>query len=124
MKPEKSSRSWILRIQDIIHSIDKISHYLETITLTKFRKNTLIQDAVVRNFEIIGEASKHIPIKIKNKYPDIPWKEMNGMRNVLIHEYFDMEEEIVWHTAKKHLPELMRLLKDMPLPDSTPQDKP
>lgn len=63
-------------------------------------------DAVVRNFEVIGEASKHVPSSIKNHYPDIPWGEMNGMRNLLIHEYFDVEADIVWHTAKKQLPKL------------------
>lgn len=122
MKPEKFSRSWILRIQDILHSIEKISHYLEKITLAEFRKNNLIQDAVVRNFEIIGEASKHIPSTVKIRFPNIPWKEMNGMRNILIHEYFDMESDIVWHTAKKHLPELKRLLTEIPTQKPTLRD--
>jgi uncharacterized protein with HEPN domain len=111
----KSSRNWILRIQDILQSIDKIDHYLEKITLTEFRKNGLIIDAVVRNFEIIGEASKHIPNTIQSLYPDIPWKEMNGMRNILIHEYFDMEADIVWHTAKKQLPKLKKQLRNIPI---------
>lgn len=116
MNREKSSRNWILRIQDIIQSINNIELYLEKITLAEFRKSNLIKDAVVRNFEIIGEASKHIPISIQSLYPDIPWKEMNGMRNILIHEYFDMEDDIVWHTAKKHLPKLKKQLVKIELP--------
>lgn len=115
MNRAKSSRSWQLRIQDILQSIDKIILYLEKITLAEFRKTGLIIDAVVRNFEIIGEASNHIPNTIKSQYPDIPWKEMNGMRNILIHEYFDMEADIAWHTAKKHLPKLKEQLENIRL---------
>lgn len=115
MKHEKSSRNWTLRIQDILQSIDKVVHYLEKITLTEFRKNELIIDAVVRNIEIIGEASKFIPTSIKDRYPNIPWKEMNGMRNVLIHEYFGVEADIVWHTAKRQLPQLKKQLESISL---------
>lgn len=115
MNREKSSRSWILRIQDILLSIDKITQYLDKITLAEFKKSNMIIDAVVRNFEIIGEASKHIPKTIKSLYPDIPWKEMNGMRNILIHEYFDMEADIAWHTAKIHLPKLKEQLESIKL---------
>ena len=115
MNRAKSSRSWQLRIEDILQSIDKIILYLEKITLVEFRKTGLIIDAVVRNFEIIGEASNHIPTAIKSQYPVIPWKEMNGMRNILIHEYFDMEADIAWHTAKKHLPKLKEQLENIPL---------
>lgn len=115
MKHEKSSRNWALRIQDILHSIDKVAHYLGKITLTEFRKNELVIDAVVRNIEIIGEASNSIPTSIKNCYPNIPWKEMNGMRNVLIHEYFGVEADIVWHTAKRQLPQLKKQLEKISL---------
>lgn len=111
MNHAKSSRIWTLRIQDILQSIDKITLYLEKISLTEFRKNDLIIDAVIRNFEIIGEASNHIPDTIKIQYPNIPWKEMKGMRNIFIHQYFDMEADIAWHTAKKHLPKLKAQLE-------------
>lgn len=115
MNRAKSSRNWTLRIQDILKSIDVIDQYLEKVTLTEFRKSRLIIDAVVRNFEIIGEASNHIPKTIQNQYPDIPWKDIIGMRNVLIHEYFDMEADVVWHTAKKHLPTLRAQLENIKL---------
>lgn len=115
MNPAKSSRSWQLRVQDIFQSIDKIILYLENITLSEFRKTGLIIDAVARNFEIIREASNHIPNAIKSQYPDIPWKEMKGMRNILIHEYFEIEADIAWYTAKKHLPKLKEQLENIPL---------
>lgn len=85
MNHAKSSRRWILRIQDILQSIDKITLYLEKISLVEFRKNDLFIDAVVQNFEIVGEANNHVPDTIKIQYPDIPWKEMKGMRNIFIH---------------------------------------
>lgn len=116
MNRAKSSRSWQLRVQDILQSIDKITVYLEKITLAEFRRTGLIIDAVIRNFEIIGEASNHIPTAIKIKYPNIPWKEMKGMRNILIHEYFDMEADIAWYTAKKHLPKLKEQLLNIDYP--------
>jgi uncharacterized protein with HEPN domain len=67
---------------------------------------------VIRNIEIIGEASKNIPSSIQHNHPNIPWKEMSSMRNILIHEYFGVDTEIVWYTAKKQMPILKkRLLK-------------
>jgi uncharacterized protein with HEPN domain len=82
-------------------------------TALQFRKNELVVDAVVRNFEIIGEASKNIPSKIRQSYPDIPWKQMSGMRNLLIHEYFGVDIQTVWHTAKHHLPTLRKQLGEL-----------
>ncbi len=69
--------------------------------------------AVIRNFEIIGEASKHIPETIRGKYPKIPWKEMAGMRDKLIHEYFGVKLEVVWETVKKRFPELKILIREV-----------
>ena len=80
-----SSRESSFRVQDILKAIDKIDQYLDSMTLTGFRKNQMVIDAVVRNFEIIGEASKHIPPSIRHMNPDIPWSQMASMRNALIH---------------------------------------
>ena len=111
-----SSRAWVFRIEDILKAIDKIDSYLGSMTLVQFTKNELVVDAVIRNFEIIGEASKNIPSSIKRLHPDIPWEQMNGMRNLLIHEYFGVDVKTVWHTAKGHLPplkqQLDRLIKE------------
>lgn len=105
-----SSREWEFRIHDILRAIEKIGSYLEGMSLTQFKKNELVSDAVIRNLEIIGEASKNIPLTIRRTYPDIPWDQMCGMRNILIHEYFGVDEKIVWHTVKKHLPALQKQL--------------
>lgn len=106
-----SSRDFAFRIQDIIKSIDKIEQYVDDMTMAQFSKNEMVIDAVVRNLEIIGEASKHIPVSIQRSHPEIPWSQMNGMRNILIHEYFGVDIKTVWHTAKKHLPALKKQLE-------------
>lgn len=105
-----SSREWEFRIYDILTSIEKIESYLQGMTLTQFKKNELVIDAIIRNLEIIGEASKNIPLVIRRTYGHIPWDQMNGMRNILIHEYFGVDIKIVWHTAKKYLPVLKKQL--------------
>lgn len=105
-----SSRDWTFRINDILKSIEKIETYIEGMTAESFKKNELVIDAVIRNLEVIGEASKSIPSTIRRSHPDIPWDQMNGMRNLLIHEYFGVDVPTVWHTAKRHLPLLKRQL--------------
>jgi uncharacterized protein with HEPN domain len=106
-----SSRDWVFRVQDILKAINKIETYLSKMSLAQFQKNDLVLDAVLRNIEIIGEASKNIPLSIRRSYTDIPWDQMNGMRNILIHEYFGVDTNTVWHTAKKHLPILKKQLE-------------
>ncbi len=111
MKQNKFSRDWSFRVKDIIDAIDKIEKYTENMNGSEFKKNGLVIDAVVRNFEIIGEASNNIPLSIQKSHPHIPWKQMTEMRNFLIHEYFGVDVTTVWQTARTHLPPLkMQLL--------------
>jgi hypothetical protein len=106
-----SSREWVFRIQDILSSIEKIEKYLKGMTYNQFVKDELTVDGVVRNLEIIGEASKNIPPAIRRANPKIPWEDICGMRDILIHEYFGVDLKIVWHTAKKNLPEFEKELE-------------
>ena len=69
-----------------------------------FAKDRKTVDATVRNFEIIGEATKHIPERIRKEYPKVPWKDMAGMRDKLIHGYFGVKLDVVWKTIKERLP--------------------
>lgn len=110
MKPSKSSREWSFRIKDILKAIDKIEEYTKNMTAAEFKKNELVMDAVVRNFEIIGEASVHIPDEIRIAYPEVPWRQMIAMRNMLIHEYFGVNEGTVWQTVQTRLPAIKELL--------------
>ena len=88
-------------IEDILECISKIEEYIKGVSEEDFYKNTQIQDAVLRRLEIIGEAVKKIPEEVRSNYPEIPWKEMAGMRDVLIHEYFGINMKRTWKVAKE-----------------------
>lgn len=90
-------------LEDILESIEKIEEYTKDISEEEFYKTDSLQDAVVRRFEIIGEAVKHIPRELKDKYLEIPWKEIAGTRDVLIHEYFGVNLERIWKTIQKDI---------------------
>ena len=101
----KDQRTYRMFLEDILLSINRIAEYLDNSTFDDFRKDYKTVDAVVRNFEIIGEASKNVPLEVKEKYPNVPWAEMYLMRNKVTHEYFGIDYEIIWDIAKNHLPE-------------------
>ncbi len=95
-----------LYVKDILKAIDAIEKFVKDIDFEEFRKNDMVFSAVIRKFEIIGEASKHIPEEIRQKYTDIPWKEMASFRDKLIHFYFGIKHELVWNTIEYELPKL------------------
>jgi uncharacterized protein with HEPN domain len=100
-----SKRSIESFLWDIIESMNAIEEYILGHTFEEFRNNRLLTQAVIRELEIIGEASKNIPSNIKSNYPDIPWKGMAGVRDKLIHGYFDVDYEIVWNLITLRIPE-------------------
>lgn len=88
--------------------------YLDTVNgLDDFQKNEMVIDAVTRNYEIIGEATNQIPRSIKAKYPQLPWKQMYGLRNFAIHEYHIIDPVILWEIAQDHLVDNKIQLEDM-----------
>jgi uncharacterized protein with HEPN domain len=111
-----SPRDWRLRIEDMLQAIDQIAQYVEGMTWEAFSTDQKTIDAVVRNIEIIGEASRHVPEGIAARYSHIPWTAMRGMRNILIHEYFLVSLSILWRTVTHNLPplvpELQRILDE------------
>jgi uncharacterized protein with HEPN domain len=98
-----SPRDWILRIEDILEAIDRIMQYTAGMTWEAFSTDQKTLDAVIRNIEVIGEAARHIPDDIVAQHPGIPWDEMRGMRNVLIHEYFLVSVPVLWQTVTQDL---------------------
>jgi len=98
-------REFILYLEDMLQSMKRIEEYLGDLNFIRFKMSYMVVDAVVRNFEIIGEASKKIPKHIKEKYPEIPWRKMYGLRNLIAHEYFGVDYEMIWEIAKNNLPQ-------------------
>lgn len=100
-------------IGHIIESIDLIDLYAETLTADTFKKNVAMQDAIIRRLEIIGEATKNIPKSFKANYAGIPWKQMAGIRDILIHEYFDVDLDLTWKVVKKEFRPLKSKLQEL-----------
>lgn len=91
-------------LEDILVGMNRIAEYTKGLDLVSFKQDYKTVDAVIRNFEVIGEASKNLPSEIKEKYPDVPWKEMYLLRNKVSHEYFGIDYEIIWDIAIHYLP--------------------
>lgn len=102
-----------LYLDDITSAINKIERYTKKISFNKFKKDEKTIDAVTRNLEIIGEAVRYIPKEIKEKYSNIPWKEIIGMRNKVIHEYFGVDVDILWDTIKEDIFDLKRKIRNI-----------
>jgi uncharacterized protein with HEPN domain len=111
------TRDLRLYIEDILGSIAKIERYTNDINENEFLTDTQIQDSVLRRLEIIGEAVKNIPDDFRNKYPQIPWKRIAGLRDVLIHEYFGVNLRRAWKVAKEDIlslkQEMLKVAKDL-----------
>lgn len=91
-------------VEHILSAISKIEGYVVGFSQEKFLKDWLVQDGVMREIEIIGEASKNLSPEFKEKVPEIPWRDVVGMRNKLIHDYFEVDIEAVWKTVQEDLP--------------------
>lgn len=100
-------------IGHIIESIELIEQYAKKLTIDKFKQEIAMQDAIIRRLEIIGEAVKNIPLTFKAKHPEIPWKQMAGMRDILIHEYFDVDLALTWSVVTLKLPLLKSQLQNL-----------
>jgi uncharacterized protein with HEPN domain len=106
-----------LFIRDILESINAIEEFSKNINKKELISNRLKQSAIIREIEIIGEAAKNIPNSFREKYPNIQWHEIAGMRDVIIHGYFRVDLDAVWNVIKKDLPilkkQMQKIKKDM-----------
>ena len=100
MSPE---RDWRMRVEDILACIQNIAKYTQGLTYEQFSDDKRTVDAVFRNLEIIGEAAGYIPLEIQEKYPELAWLEMRGMRNIGSHEYFGISLPIIWRAIGQDL---------------------
>lgn len=110
-------REYLDYVQDIFNSINDIELFTRDMDFSVFVQDRKTVSAAIRNLEVIGEAARNIPDEIKEKYPDIPWKNIVGMRDKLTHEYFGVDIDVVWKTVQNDLPALKeQILKLIPPP--------
>lgn len=107
------NKDWKIYPNHMLDAIHAIEGYMKNLTQAQFENTKIVQDAVIRNLEIIGEAAKQIPKSICSKYHKIDWKNIAGMRDVLIHDYLGVDLDIVWEVVKRDLPELEENLRKM-----------
>ena len=104
MSPE--SRDWRLYADDILEACGKIRRYLAGMTYEAFIADDRTRDAVIRNLEVIGEAAKRLPDDVIARAPDVPWRKVRGMRDVLAHGYFGLDNNLLWSTATTKIDEI------------------
>jgi uncharacterized protein with HEPN domain len=104
-------RNYRYYLEDILQAMERAEEFVQGITFEHFLADDKTASAAIRKLEIIGEAAKQIPDDIRRKHPELPWGEMAGMRDRLIHAYFGVDYHLVWRTIKERIPQVKPLLK-------------
>ena len=107
---------------DMLLAGRKVQNYTRNVGWEKFREDDLLQNAVMHQIQIIGEAARKVSLQYQQEHPQIPWQAIIGMRNRLVHEYFDIIPERVWEVVETSIPELIRLVEPLVPPDEPPQE--
>ena len=100
-------------LEDLLLAMNRIAEYIEGMSFMDFKRDYKTVDAVIRNFEIIGEAAKNITSEIKEKHTEVPWAEMYLLRNKVSHEYFGIDYEIIWDVASYYLPDNKKQIENI-----------
>jgi uncharacterized protein with HEPN domain len=108
-----SARDWRLFADDIIESCGKIRRFVAGMTFDTFVTDERTYDAVIRNLEVLGEAAKNLPDDILVRAPEVEWRKIRGMRDILAHGYFSLDTKVVWDTATTKLDALERAIRDL-----------
>jgi uncharacterized protein with HEPN domain len=113
-------RAWAQRARDILEAMAEIRSFITGQTYEQFASDARTLKAVLADFGIIGEAARHIPEELQRKYPEIEWRKMRDMRNVIVHVYFGIKPEIVWATIQNDFAVLERQLQQLIVSEETP----
>jgi uncharacterized protein with HEPN domain len=103
-------RNWRLFIADIVDAVDAVGVYISGLTREEFLVDRLRIDAVIKKLTVIGEAAGRVPRSVVEANPQVPWASMRAMRNVVVHEYFGIDADVLWGTVTEDLPPLLALL--------------
>lgn len=114
-------REWRLRLEDILECIEEIERFTAGLSFDEFAKDRKTLKAVDYDFVVIGEAANHVPPEIAARYPDVPWANVRGMRNVMAHEYFGIDLLVLWETIQHQLPPLAKRLREILAQESEPE---
>ncbi len=107
------SRDYKVYLDDILEAVQKVKTYVQSITHDQFLRDSMRIDAIVRNLEIIGEATSHIPAEVRAKYPEVEWQKASNFRNIAIHEYFRVSLDVVWNITQDDLSKLETQIADV-----------
>ena len=105
------TKDFRIYLEDVLECIKNIEDYVKDYSYLEFSKNKMMRDAVIRNLEIIGEAVKNVPVEVRNKFPEIDWKKIAGLRDILIHAYSGINEQILWDIVENKIPTLKKQVK-------------
>ena len=99
-------RDYKVYLQDVVEAAGKVRSYTAGLSFKTFSEDTKTVDAVVRNLEVIGEAIKQVPDDVRSRHTDVEWKKIAGLRDILVHQYFGIDVEIIWDIVQNKLPAL------------------
>ena len=110
---DENKKDLLVFIRHILDAIEEIESFTKNVSKKKFTEEKLIQNATIRSIEVIGEAVKNLPAVFKNKYKEIPWKRIAGMRDKIIHNYFGIDLETIWKVVNENIPVLKKQIKEI-----------
>jgi len=106
-------RDYKVYLDDILLATDKVARYMANLSREAFAADEMRVDAVVRNLSVIGEAVKHLPVDLRSRHPEVDWQKISGLRDILVHEYFGIDLDIVWDLIRNKLPLLQRQIESI-----------
>ena len=106
-------RGWQVRVEDMLEALDRIDQRVRGLDFERFEGDPRVVEAVAFNLLVLGEAAAQLPDEVRQSHPELPWSQLRGLRNVIAHEYFDLDVQTLWNTVRNNLPPLVTALRKM-----------